>query len=1036
MTSLTRPSERKLLSILFADIVQSTALIHSLDPEDAIALLEPVIKIMSDAVHQYGGLISSQRGDGIMAIFGAPDAIDDHAIRACFAALRMQTTVQQTVTQKIRVGIHSGEVILRLIQHDLTSTYDASGPAVSIAQKIESSAEPGGILVSDACGTLTGGIFDFHATSHLTFKNPNTDVSVKTIPLLRLAGIRPYSRWQARAAVGLSSFVGRKIEMATLRAAAVMAQRGEILRLTIEGEPGSGKSRLGREFLAEISPDEWSSFEIYGELTTQRTPWGGARRILEAVAAGDEDTSVDYAFRRFSSNLDSAEYASLCGIFGQPSTSTSWLDETPQIRLRMISRLLGKLIVDTAIRLRKAIVIFADDAQWIDIESINALQILGDESPKVSILIIFVCRAPLERVVVKSVHERISLAPLSISEARGIAEKLVGAKGSGTDDTPRRRVKSNKSIIDLIVNKAGGVPLYIEELIKYLADVGILIGNEGKYATGVIPPRIGIPPTVQSVIAARMDRLSREARSVIEIACIIGDHIRNVDIKRISIGEVGDLRTAIAELVDSGMIVTNRFGFGFAHDLIRDVCYTGLIRERRRQLYRRALDCFPHDDGSISSGQLEKLHRYAVGAEEWLKAVGYARLAAAKAIESSAYQSSLMFLESALSAIERLEPTKSVTELEIDLRLETRIALGATTQLNQLLEHATKAETKARAIGDHGRALVASIHKASALTYIGSADESLGASSTALKAALSAKIPQIELLARYILAQSNYVAGRLRLAAHHIAVARQQLPQEMQNSRMGTTGTTLVLLDVMEAVARAGLGEFSNAEERLIEAADVAERTRRPYDHAALAYGETVVAMQSGAVVRAISTAEPALDLVRKYDLRFFFPLIANQLGSALVASGEAVQSLEPLRQSLSLSTELGHMAAKANAGAALGSAFRALGRYEEAEEMLRWALDLSRQQGFDPTRIVASRTLGQLLSLADVKTGEADSLFAEAIETAVACEARPQLARSQFALAGLRFRQGHYEDAETLTAQATSACVQMGIKEIAVMNM
>jgi tetratricopeptide (TPR) repeat protein len=207
------------------------------------------------------------------------------------------------------------------------------------------------------------------------------------------------------------------------------------------------------------------------------------------------------------------------------------------------------------------------------------------------------------------------------------------------------------------------------------------------------------------------------------------------------------------------------------------------------------------------------------------------------ATKRTANRGALAFSEAALDSLARLEPTSANAELEIDLRLEARLALGATAQLTQLLTYAKEAETRARGIGDARRALTAGVHKASALTYVGTPEEAISAAEEALRSALKAHTPRTELVARYILAQSNYTAGNYRVTADLIVKARDQLSEKEKHERIGTAGTTLVLLDVMEALARASMGEFEVTKRLVAAATAFARETGRPYDNISSAYG-------------------------------------------------------------------------------------------------------------------------------------------------------------------------------------------------------
>ncbi len=1014
----TNPShapERKLISVLFADIRGSTELIFGLDPEEALARLEPVIRIMVDAVHRFEGVVSNRQGDGVMALFGAPFAADDHAARACFAALQIQKEVAKLREPNVRIGVHSGEVVLQHISHDLTSVYDAAGPVAHLAQKIQAEAPPGRTLISDACVALTGGIFETRPFPKLRVGGSKGEVSVS-----ELVGPLPISRWQARAATGLSPFVGRIAELRILDEAAAATEVGASGSIVIEGEAGAGKSRLANEFVDRLRARGWNSFEIAGELTSQRTAWQAVRRLLLAVFGKEDEASDGVAARlnRAGSPATEEEQAALRSLLGLPAASIVWRDTAPERRRRLMLDAFVRTVTTTTGATNRPTALFIDDVQWIDPESSEAMDALVKESSTARLLVV-ATRRTLDGSSRRSPHV-LALSPLARDEASLLLDGLVG------ENANLERLKRR------IIDGAGGVPLFLEEVVRHLAEIGVLAGMRGEYDLRLPTARIGIPPTVRGVISARIDRLSEAAQETLQIASVFGDPVVTADVAAVANASVDQIDVSLAELTRAALMTATTPEaevHQFAHDLIREVAYSGMVRDRRRILHRLALDHLALGEKDASESLLEALHRQAVGAEEWSRAVAYARLAAAKAIDCSAYRSSLGFIEAALAALDHIEPTRAVAELEIDLRLEARIALGATADLNQMLAYAKQAETKAQQIGDSRRVLSATVQKASALIFLGAAEESLSAGEAALKAALAARVPQIELVARYILAQSNYTAGRYRAAADLIGIARGRLPEADQLARMGTTGTTLVLLDVMEAIACAWLGEFQAVDFRLAEAVDLATKTARPYDRVACAYGAAVAALQYGQPQDAIAAAEPALKLVREFDLRFFFPLVANQLGFALVAAGRAQESFEPLHAALKVAHELEHIVARANIGASLGYAMAALGRDGEAEDTLVSALQLSRQHGFNGVRITAARFLAEVVARRGNRSAEAERLFSEAIDFASTSEARPSLARCKLAFARFRLDQGDFRAANLLMAEAAGAFEEMAME-------
>jgi tetratricopeptide (TPR) repeat protein/adenylylsulfate kinase-like enzyme len=993
---------------------------------------------MHDAVHRFDGVVSKEQGDGVMALFGAPVSTDEHAAHACLAALRIHTEVDRLCdpTCKVRVGIHSGEVVLRHVRHDFASNYDATGPVVHIAQKIEAEAPPGHTLISAECFALSGGKFETRRHEGLRLGEMKDEVI-----LFELLGMKPISRWQARAAAGLSEFVGRALEMGLLGEVARQVAEGRSRTVTIEGEPGAGKSRLAHEFLAHLKDRGWETIEVDGESTARHVSWGVVRRLLCSFADALRGPYLnDFEWLRASAALATEEeHSALHSLLSPTVENTNWRDVPPEIRRHLMLDVFVRTLSEISAANDKPIIVLIEDQQWLDAESSDALDRLAKADLTSRLLLMFTRRSLTVGKGFNALSCVLGLSSLAREETHSLLTYLLGT------DAQLEPVKER------IIDHTGGIPLFVEEVVRRLVDIGVLTGVPGAYRLGppiiaigipsaVVPGAhgvgapiiaIGIPSTVQGVISARIDKVSKGARDALQIASVFGVLFSAKHVAAVANESADATRAFFIELSQAAFVVaasSEAQEYRFVHDLIREVVYGNMVRGRRRVLHGRALEVLTLHDIETSGTPIEELHRHAACAEDWAKAVAYARLAAVRATEQSAYSGALTFCEAALDGLGRLEPTKANAELEIDLRLEARLALGATGQLTQFLTYAKEAETKARAINDARRVLTAGMHKAHALTFVGTPEEAIPAAEEALGSALRAHIPQTELVARYVLAESNYAAGNFRVAADLIVKARDQLSENDRRGRIGTTGTTLVLLDVMEATARASMGEFEMARRLSAAATALARETGRPYDNITSAYGQVVTELQQGHVDRAIAAAEPALILVRKWDIRFYFPLIGGHLADAYAMIGRYAESVRLLQEAREVADKLGWVVVRLAAAMYLGISLMGLGRTTEAEDLVRATLHTSRQQRFNGMRATAARVLAEIAAKRGYRADHIEELFNESIETATSSDARPNLARSLFSLARFRFDLGQREAAWPPLETAMIAFRQMEI--------
>jgi class 3 adenylate cyclase/tetratricopeptide (TPR) repeat protein len=1011
--------QRKLISVLFADVTGSTRMIAALDPEDAWALLKPVLAAMQAAIHRFGGVVSKEAGDGIMAFFGAPAASDDHAELACRAALALQQEIAELkrADLRIRIGIHSGEVVLHQVRHDFSSVYDAAGGVVHIAQKIQSSAAPGTTLISGACHALLHGRFEaspFHG--ELTGFD-------RTFELFTLDGLRPVSRWEARAEVGLSPFVGRRNELSILSAAADAVLAGGSRSVMIVGEPGAGKSRLVHEFLAQGAFRDWRIWRCNAEATTKQIAWNVARRVLIAVAESDgraiefvRDRAVEFAAVR-----SDEERLALGSLLGIPFDNAAWAESTPEHRSRLMLDVFARAVIGACARARTPVALIIDDLQWVDLESLDALDNLGAPGDGASLLILATKRSADARSIFGDEALRVPLAALAPTDANLLLQTLLG-------EAPElERVKQS------IVAHTGGVPLFVEEVVRQLVASRFAPESGGEQAPPNPLQQLGIPPTIQGLIASRIDRLDNGARALLQVASVLGNGASEADVLAVrdAAADVSGSSFAVLERAALLRAVSGPAGreIRFAHDLIREVAYSGMLRARRRELHRCALDRLIALDAAPGAAAL---YRHAEGAEDWEKVVGYARRAAAEAVEQSAYWNSLEYSDAAIKALDRLPKTEQNVQLEIDLRLEARLAFGATAQLKKLLSYAEHAQQRAQSIHDQKRMIAASMQKVLALTFVGTPDETLSAAEIMLTHARAQGVPQVEAVARYLVGQANYMAGHYREAANLMAAAFDGLPSSIGLARLGTTGTTSALIKVLQATSLASLGEFESAADCITSAADIAARTRRPYDEAALAYGSGYAALLQGRLGDAIAVVQPSLTMVKERDIVFFKPVLGNLLGQACIAAGRGEDGLQILQEAQRSAIDLGYVGARIGISLSLGAARMAIGDWRGAEEVVRPCLESARQQGYRGIHANAARYAAILSSKSGGASAAVERLFEEAIEVGTAIEARPSVALSQLALAEFRIASGDKTGAPPLLTAAAEAFAAMGMAHYA----
>jgi predicted ATPase/class 3 adenylate cyclase len=675
--------ERKTVTALFADMAGSTALIHDLDPEEAHRLIEPVVALMMEAVHHYEGYVAKTLGDGILALFGAPIAHEDHTQRALYAALRMQQAIrrhsdrirlEKGIALQIRVGIHTGEVVVRSIRtDDLHTDYDPVGNTIHIASRMEGIATPSSILVSEPTYKLAEGYFEFRALGATQVKGIPEPLMVYEVQ--GLGALR--TRLQLSAHRGLARFVGRELELEHLHQALEQSKVSHSKVVAVVGEAGVGKSRLFHEFkersrrgclvLETFSVSHGKAFAYFPliELLNnyfQITAQDDERRCREKVMG--KTLTLERSFE------DLVPY--LLYLLGIGERKTALAEMDPQIRRdRTFDAIIQLLACESR---NQPIELLFEDLQWLDCETEAFLAYFIDRLASTPILLLVNYRPEYQPVWTCAGHcSQLRLEPLSPAEAQGMLAALLG-------DSP-----SLALLKQLILKKTEGNPFFMEEVVQTLAEDKSLLGEPGRYWIEQTPAALHIPTTVQGVLAARIDRLPVAQKELLQTLAVIGKEFPFSLLKRICDGlgtrTDDDLRDLLARL-EAVEFIYQRPAFPeveycFKHALTQEVAGHTLLAERRRTLHERTAqaieELFPTRIADYCS---ELAHHYRLSGNV-PKAVEYLHLTGQQALQHCAHLDAMRDLGAALELLEHLPDTPARAHQELTLLLALGPALMA-----------------------------------------------------------------------------------------------------------------------------------------------------------------------------------------------------------------------------------------------------------------------------------------------------------------------------------------------------------------------
>jgi class 3 adenylate cyclase/tetratricopeptide (TPR) repeat protein len=608
--------ERKPVTVLFADVKGSLALSERIDPEEWHAILDRFFQILSDGVHRFEGTVNQYTGDGIMALFGAPIAHEDHAQRACYAALHLRDALRRYADElrlerglnfSVRMGLNSGEVIVGKIGDDLRMDYTAQGHSVGLAQRMEQLAEPGKVLLTEDTGRLVRGYFAVRELGASRIKGLADPVRV-----LELEGVGQLrTRLDLSRARGFSKFVGRNDEMAVLEAVLERAASGQGQVVGVVGEAGVGKSRLCSEFIERCRARGLAVNEGHAVAYGKNIPFMPILQVIRAyfgIASTDDDRTAREKIAGRLLLLDAAFREVLPLVFellGVPDPARPAPRMDPGARQRQLFGVLRRVIrggFEESVG-----VTLLEDLHWFDGGSEAWLREWVDAIAGTRSLLIVNFRPQYHAAwMQKSYYQRLALAPLGPEATRELLEGLLG------------RDPSVAGLADAIHQRTLGNPFFTEEFVQSLIESGHLEGSRGSYRLVTPIDRIEVPGSVQAIVAARVDRLAEREKQLLQTAAVIGRQFTEPVLASVAELPQPDLSAALAELTSGEFLVEQALypvgEYAFKHPLTQEVALESQLRERRGRIHERVARAIEELDA-------EKLdERSALIAHHWEQA--------------------------------------------------------------------------------------------------------------------------------------------------------------------------------------------------------------------------------------------------------------------------------------------------------------------------------------------------------------------------------------------------------------------------------
>ena len=1016
--------ERKQVTVLFADIRGSLEMLGDRDPEEVSALLEPILARMMDAVHRYEGTVNQVLGDGIMALFGAPLAHEDHAVRACYAALDMHDSVTRhagtlDVDIRIRIGLNSGEVVVRSIGNDLHMDYTAIGQTTHLAGRMEQLARPGTTLLTAATRRLAEGYVHLEPLGPTAVKGLATALEV--YELVGRGSVR--TRLEASRARAFTRFVGRQAELAVLARAAEAARTGRGQVVAVVGEPGVGKSRLVAEFITTALAGSWRVVET-GTVSYARG--AGSLTLVDLLRSyarlgDDEDRGrIETALAETLPDLDDRHRAVLLALLAPAQAGPAWLALEPsERRQRTLDAVIRVLLRHCE---TEPVCLVVEDLHWADAETQALLDRLVVEARTARLLMLATYRPEYRHGWVgSSAYTELAIQPLPRDDSERLLDDLLG-RGSDLD-----------AIKKVLVERTEGNPFFLEECVRDLAEKGVLVGRPGGYRRGEAAEAFDVPPSVHSVLAARIDRLPAVEKSLLQAASAIGTDVSLLLLEAVVATETRDLAVPLQHLQAAEFLYEVEAApvpdYTFKHGLTRDVAYAGLLAERRRTLDGRIVDALERLYVEPTPDQVERLAHHAWRGEVWDRAVRHCREAGVQAYARSAHRAAVEYFEQALAALGHLPRTADTVGQAIDLRLDLRYALMPLGEFRQVFEHLSTAGTLARDAGDRRRLGLVSAFLTNYHHLMGAVEHAVQSGREALTIAAETGDRQTEILANAYLGLTQYVLGNypdaIAIARRNVALLVGPLAQE----RFGSSSLPSVYSRTCLTWSLAELGRFDEGAAIAAEGLTIAEAARHSFSLVYACLGLGTLYLRQGAFDQALPVLERGFAICEDSGIPLLASLVAPPLTSAYVLAGRAQDAVTMLERASRHAESIGDPVERRIAPGAWSEAYLALGRPAEALPLAQRYLEERRRLGARGFEGWALRQLAETLArLGPGRADEAEASFDDALRVATERAMRPLEGVCRLGVARLHAARGKAQDARRARGEAEDIFRDLGM--------
>jgi DNA-binding winged helix-turn-helix (wHTH) protein/tetratricopeptide (TPR) repeat protein/class 3 adenylate cyclase/tRNA A37 threonylcarbamoyladenosine biosynthesis protein TsaE len=983
--------------------------------------------LCAEVVQRFEGHIAQYQVERLIVHFGYPRAHEDDARRAVHAGLgivegmaelnrrrKQERKHDSDVRLVVQVGIHTGLELIGAMAHGAQRPALAVGETVTIATGLQRHTEADTVLISPATWRLVEGYFVCEALGAQVLDDCAQPLAVYRV----LQASTAQSRLDVAEIKGLTPFVGREQEVGLLGERWQQAREGMGQVVVLSGEAGIGKSRLVQVLKEAMAAEAYVRVESHCSPYYQHTALYPIVTSLQRLLQFRPDDPPEERLHKLERLLERSCVSLEEGVPLVAALLALPLPErypplqlTPQRQKQKTLELVLAWWLKEAER--QPVCVIMEDLHWADASTLELLNLLIEQVPTAHMFLLLLCRPDFHPPWgFHSYLTQIALGRLSRRQVEIMVERITVGKALPTD------------LLQELVVKTDGVPLFVEELTKMVLESGLVKEREGQYV--LVDPLLplAIPDTLHDSLMARLDRLG-PAKQVVQLGATLGREFSYDVLQAVSPLDEITLQHGLSQLVEAELLyhrgLPPQARYLFKHALIQEVAYHSMLHSTRRHHHRRIAQVLEARFPETCELHPELAAHHALRGEIWEKAVAYFRRAGTKAFSSSANREAIVCFEQALMALHHLSENRARTEQAIDLRFDLRNAFTALGEQERILDYLHEAATLAQTLNDQRRLGRVCGYMTAYFRLVGDYDRAIESGQRALDIATTLGDVTIQVTTNEPLGQVYHQLGDYHRAMDFLRWNMTFLGGELIHERFGMVGFPSVVSRAWITQCLAELGAFAEGSTRGEEAIRVAEEVKQPYSLIAAYYSAGVLYHRKGDFHKAIPLLERSLELCRITQITTWLPTTIAVLGSAYARSGRMTEALPLLEQAVEQTLSMKHKFGYSSRMTRLSEAYLLAGRIQEATQLASQALEVSRVQKERGNQAWALRLLGDIYSHRNpLEAEQAEAFYCAALALAAELKMVPLLAHCHLGLSILYNKIGRLEQAHTKWSAAT----------------